>query len=113
MSKRFIKPIITCASVIGGTSFVCRRNFQPAICEPYQDYRKVYRFHESDDELKSRTRDYHDWKILFKDADAVKEKLKKMRDDGPSHLMIISDFDATITSFYIPELLARERELSI
>jgi len=58
----------------------------------------------------NRSEDHLQWRVEVKDSKLVKEKITAMEMDGPENVMVMADFDHTLSSFYVPEGILRERE---
>ena len=56
-----------------------------------------------------RTKDYLQWNIKIRNSDELREKVKAIRNDGIDNMMIMADFDQTISTMYMPDPLVAER----
>jgi hypothetical protein len=58
----------------------------------------------------ARTEDYNQWRVEVRDSHEVRDKIKAMERDGPENVMIMADFDHTLSQFYVPDGIRKERD---
>ena len=58
----------------------------------------------------SRSEDFNQWRVEFKDGSEVRDKIKAMEKDGPENVMVMADFDHTLSQFYVPDGIRKERD---
>lgn len=57
----------------------------------------------------SRKDDFNQWSVHISNKSNLKAKIQAIQNDGSSNLMILADFDQTISSFYVPDKLKEFR----
>ena len=58
----------------------------------------------------SRNDDFNQWRVEVRDSKVVRDKIKAMEQDGPENVMVMADFDHTISQFYVPDGIRKERD---
>ena len=78
--------------------------------EPLLPATRLVRYTESKQELMSRNDDFNQWCVEVRDSKVVRDKIKAMEQDGPENVMVMADFDHTISQFYVPDGIRKERD---
>ena len=52
---------------------------------------------------------HDDWTIHIRDQRELRSKINSIKNEGPQNLMVISDFDQTISKYWYPDTMESER----
>ena len=84
-------------------------SFTPINREPLLPATHLVRFVESQQELANRSEDHLQWRVEYKNKQEVRDKIKAMEKDGIENVMVMADFDHTLSSLYVPDGILQER----
>jgi len=67
------------------------------------------RLHETREDLLSRSEEYNDWSVHVRDATEFQNKVGAIRQDGSENLMIMADYDHTLSTAFMPKSMEELR----
>ena len=63
--------------------------------------------------MMARCDEHNDWCLHIRDPDGLRDKVNKIRIDGTRNLMIMADFDYTLSTAFMPKSMAKLRDLRV
>lgn len=67
------------------------------------------RLHETRDDMLSRSQEHHNWAVHVRDNTVLKGKIDSISRDGMDNLMVMADFDQTVSMYYMPDSMVMLR----